>query len=140
MEACCICFETIDDKATLSCKHSFCTPCIRKWLDDHESCPMCRADISVMELEEARLESYEGWSNPPIEPEILAASGFYWIGYCGLTRCAFCDIIMKWAPEVCPMKIHQAVNPGCPFFAGKESMRHRVTGGITVIFLNHSDL
>lgn len=32
--------------ATLPCGHSFCTRCIRRWLDTSRSCPVCRARVS----------------------------------------------------------------------------------------------
>lgn len=135
MECCSICFDSIDDKTTLKCKHSFCLTCIRRWLKDHDSCPMCRKETDLMELESERKQSFNGWSNPPITPKILAECGFYWIGYCDITRCPFCDIHIKWHKDVCPLKVHQAISPQCPFLEGKEHVLH---SGPTIILIHHN--
>jgi hypothetical protein len=29
----------------LSCKHSFCNGCVKQWIKEHTTCPMCRSDI-----------------------------------------------------------------------------------------------
>lgn len=41
---CCICLKTLDQVA-LSCGHSFCEPCIKKWSMISQSCPNCRAQF-----------------------------------------------------------------------------------------------
>lgn len=49
METCGICMETVELDSTvtmLPCKHWFHAPCISPWLDDHNTCPHCRARIS----------------------------------------------------------------------------------------------
>jgi hypothetical protein len=41
---CCICAGIqLDVKTTTSCQHSFCGGCIDKWLNKHDTCPLCRA-------------------------------------------------------------------------------------------------
>jgi hypothetical protein len=29
----------------LSCKHSFCNGCVKQWIKEHNTCPMCRTDF-----------------------------------------------------------------------------------------------
>ena len=49
LETCCICLEDIQANfgANLdSCKHTYCHPCIKKWVEDMEnSCPQCKKKI-----------------------------------------------------------------------------------------------
>jgi len=44
---CPICFElTISNQARITtCKHVFCEECVLKWLEKHNTCPLCRAII-----------------------------------------------------------------------------------------------
>ncbi|OJD11525.1 hypothetical protein AJ78_07724 [Emergomyces pasteurianus Ep9510] len=49
-ETCGICMETVDldSRVTmLPCKHWFHSTCISPWLDDHNTCPHCRARIAA---------------------------------------------------------------------------------------------
>lgn len=139
MECCSICYDVVEHKATLSCKHSFCASCIRQWLEGHRTCPMCRRHVCLMELEEIRIESFEGWDDPPIDAEILAANGFYWIGYADLTRCAFCNLLMVWDSHDCPRTVHNECNPACPLLENREDRRRRLSGGITIILMDLLD-
>ena len=43
-EECIICTETATSPVQLPCggKHIYCNACIQKWLQDHNTCPMCR--------------------------------------------------------------------------------------------------
>lgn len=125
MECCSICYDVIEDKATLSCSHSFCSLCIHQWLENHETCPLCRANISLMEIEEARVESFDECNDLPICPEVLAACGFYWVGYNDFTMCPFCDLLVRWSSGLCPLQYHQLMRPTCPFLKGKQNARHR---------------
>ena len=43
---CPICLETIRDKFTLECNHSYCIECIYNSLLTNKSCPMCREPIT----------------------------------------------------------------------------------------------
>ena len=54
---CSICFETIIEKYTLQCGHSYCQRCISKWiyLLNNQTCPLCRADVES----EADYDSFE---------------------------------------------------------------------------------
>eukprot|EP00729_Bicosta_minor_P003809 gene3809-14411_t len=49
-EECPICFDTFEDASKTPCNHIFCKVCILDWLSHTESCPMCRADMSVGQL------------------------------------------------------------------------------------------
>ena len=44
---CTICFETIREKYTLHCGHSYCQRCISKWiyLLNNQTCPLCRTEV-----------------------------------------------------------------------------------------------
>ena len=42
---CAICLEDITSKkarCTLECDHTFCTKCVLRWIDKHNTCPCCR--------------------------------------------------------------------------------------------------
>ena len=49
---CALCFEDLPDSARrfLPCGHSFC-PCVRTWLKEHGSCPVCREKASSKTLQ-----------------------------------------------------------------------------------------
>lgn len=43
---CSICLQTIVEKVTATdCGHSFCWPCISRWMHVHRTCPLCRQRI-----------------------------------------------------------------------------------------------
>jgi len=59
-DKCPICFENfttiINDtnnfiRKTKKCKHSFCNICITTWLEKHKSCPMCKIDLTELEVQ-----------------------------------------------------------------------------------------
>ena len=44
--SCSICLETLNDKCTLNCNHSFCKKCVDEWLQkNNKTCPNCRSLI-----------------------------------------------------------------------------------------------
>lgn len=47
---CSICINKICNKCTLYCCHSFCYSCIEKWGNLKESCPICRSDFSMKQI------------------------------------------------------------------------------------------
>jgi len=56
-ECCIICRDTMsmhDSKELPGCGHIFHTSCLREWLVQQQTCPTCRADISVMEARQQR--------------------------------------------------------------------------------------
>ena len=43
---CCICLENGSNKfLKLDCEHLFHDMCIKRWIEEHNSCPICREDI-----------------------------------------------------------------------------------------------
>jgi len=44
---CPICQDKLANPMILKCKHIFCCDCVCVWLDKENSCPMCRAKVSV---------------------------------------------------------------------------------------------
>lgn len=59
---CTICMEKKCEVKT-SCNHIFCVICINKWYEDHDTCPICRTNLS-------KSSSTHSDSNPfPSNPE-----------------------------------------------------------------------
>eukprot|EP00913_Durusdinium_trenchii_P035955 g33640.t1 len=65
---CPICLEDFNfdggksgDMQKLECKHCFHGACIAEWLRDHESCPLCRAEVDVQltEADQKKPEHYQ---------------------------------------------------------------------------------
>lgn len=50
---CAICYEKVSCRALTSCTHSFCFPCLTKWMTkgSGEGCPMCREPINFKGLD-----------------------------------------------------------------------------------------
>lgn len=48
---CAICIENINrGKFTLECKHSFHEMCVKRWLMNHSTCPICRQNVLPLPL------------------------------------------------------------------------------------------
>ncbi|GFP81471.1 E3 ubiquitin-protein ligase aip2, partial [Phtheirospermum japonicum] len=63
---CSICQENliVDDKMQeLPCKHMFHPPCLKPWLDEHNSCPICRHELKTDD------HAYESWKEREKEAE-----------------------------------------------------------------------
>ncbi|XP_022981152.1 E3 ubiquitin-protein ligase AIP2 [Cucurbita maxima] len=63
---CAICRENlaVDDKMQeLPCKHTFHPPCLKPWLDEHNSCPICRHELPTDD------HKYESWKEREKEAE-----------------------------------------------------------------------
>ncbi|KAJ7966330.1 E3 ubiquitin-protein ligase AIP2 [Quillaja saponaria] len=63
---CAICKENlvVDDKMQeLPCKHTFHPPCLKPWLDEHNSCPICRHELQTDD------HAYESWKEREKEAE-----------------------------------------------------------------------
>ncbi|PRQ27382.1 putative aminoacyltransferase, E1 ubiquitin-activating enzyme [Rosa chinensis] len=63
---CCICKEILvvnDKMQELPCKHTFHPPCLKPWLDEHNSCPICRHELETDD------HAYESWKEREREAE-----------------------------------------------------------------------
>ncbi|CAN6811968.1 unnamed protein product [Brassica oleracea] len=63
---CCICKENLvvgDKMQELPCKHTFHPPCLKPWLDEHNSCPICRHELPTDD------QKYESWKEREKEAE-----------------------------------------------------------------------
>ncbi|XP_066587225.1 death-associated inhibitor of apoptosis 1-like isoform X2 [Prorops nasuta] len=67
-------------------------------------------------FEAARLASYENWPVPYMEPEKLAAAGFYFTREDDKVKCFECNVeICQWMEGDNPMVDHQRWSPRCRF-------------------------
>lgn len=53
---CVICYNKTTEPIYLNCGHDFCKKCIDKWLESHNTCPICRKYI-VSELDRLEIQS-----------------------------------------------------------------------------------
>jgi len=63
---CAICRENLvlnDKMQELPCKHTFHPPCLKPWLDEHNSCPICRHELQTDD------HAYESWKEREKEAE-----------------------------------------------------------------------
>lgn len=63
---CAICRENLvvsDKMQELPCKHTFHPPCLKPWLDEHNSCPICRYELQTDD------HTYESWKEREKEAE-----------------------------------------------------------------------
>ncbi|XP_058757618.1 E3 ubiquitin-protein ligase AIP2-like [Vicia villosa] len=63
---CAICRENLalnDQMQELPCKHTFHPPCLKPWLDEHNSCPICRHELQTDD------HAYESWKEREKEAE-----------------------------------------------------------------------
>ncbi|KAJ0030201.1 hypothetical protein Pint_13623 [Pistacia integerrima] len=63
---CAICKENLvsgDKMQELPCKHTFHPPCLKPWLDEHNSCPICRHELQTDD------HAYENWKEREKEAE-----------------------------------------------------------------------
>ncbi|KAL3500340.1 hypothetical protein ACH5RR_039433 [Cinchona calisaya] len=63
---CAICTENLvlnDKMQELPCKHIFHPPCLKPWLDEHNSCPICRHELQTDD------HHYESWKEREKEAE-----------------------------------------------------------------------
>ncbi|XP_058798849.1 baculoviral IAP repeat-containing protein 2-like [Phymastichus coffea] len=67
-------------------------------------------------FEELRLQSYQNWPSPYVQPSDLAAAGFYYTGKNDSVRCFECHIeFSRWEEGEDPMTLHQRWNGRCYF-------------------------
>ncbi|AGR57154.1 IAP-3 [Choristoneura rosaceana nucleopolyhedrovirus] len=73
-------------------------------------------DGANMKDENARLATYTNWPVQFLEPQRMAANGFYYLGRSDEVRCAFCKVeIMRWMNGDDPESDHKKWAPRCPF-------------------------
>ncbi|KAJ4953748.1 hypothetical protein NE237_030580 [Protea cynaroides] len=63
---CAVCTEELvlnDEMQELPCKHMFHPPCLKPWLDEHNSCPICRHELQTDD------HAYESWKEQEKEAE-----------------------------------------------------------------------
>ncbi|KAH0452637.1 hypothetical protein IEQ34_019936 [Dendrobium chrysotoxum] len=63
---CAVCRENLvlnDKMQELPCKHLFHPPCLKPWLDEHNSCPVCRYELRTDD------HAYESWKEREREAE-----------------------------------------------------------------------
>ncbi|CAI9777703.1 unnamed protein product [Fraxinus pennsylvanica] len=68
---CSICQENLvanDKMQELPCKHMFHPPCLKPWLDVHNSCPICQHELQTDD------HAYENWKEREKENELCAAN------------------------------------------------------------------
>ncbi|XP_043669528.1 E3 ubiquitin-protein ligase XIAP-like isoform X1 [Vespula pensylvanica] len=67
-------------------------------------------------FEAIRLKSFQNWPVSFIEPRILAAAGFYYMGKTDRVKCFECETeIYKWEKGDIPMIDHERSSPNCRF-------------------------
>jgi hypothetical protein len=51
-ESCCICLEEMKTEISVAmpCTHSFCSPCLKKWIVQKENCPLCCEKIMTINI------------------------------------------------------------------------------------------
>lgn len=50
-EICPICRDVLTDSVTTICKHTFHQSCLRRWLSEAVTCPVCRGNVSYLRNE-----------------------------------------------------------------------------------------
>jgi hypothetical protein len=57
-ESCCICLEPISERAVTNCDHWFDFLCLASWLQEHTTCPLCKAHVTKLEYDWRSPENY----------------------------------------------------------------------------------
>ncbi|XP_023710490.2 baculoviral IAP repeat-containing protein 2 [Cryptotermes secundus] len=72
-----------------------------------------------MKRESDRRKTYERWVVPFMDPNRLAAAGFYYINQGDVVRCVFCGVeVGHWEEGDDPFRDHQRWAPSCGFVRG----------------------
>lgn len=78
--------------------------------------PFEASNTGCMRLESERLNTYEGWPSPFINPVDLAKAGFFYTKKEDIVRCAYCSVeIGKWEPGDDVVSDHRRWSPNCIF-------------------------
>ena len=62
-ETCHICYEESSNMKKTKCNHMFCKSCFNKWMEEHDTCPMCRKQILSIKSDEQCLNEWYNWKN-----------------------------------------------------------------------------
>jgi hypothetical protein len=82
----------------------------------------------IMELPGVRRKSYEDWPVTFMDPNKMAAAGFYYTCHGDVVRCPFCKAMPAlWTAGDDPLDRHKRLSPNCSLIA-----RH-VDEGVCVI-------
>ena len=60
---CNICYEECSNMKQTKCNHSFCKSCFNKWMEEHDTCPMCRKQILSIKSDEQYLKEWYAHKN-----------------------------------------------------------------------------
>ena len=60
---CHICYEECSNMKQTKCNHSFCKSCFNKWMEEHDTCPMCRKQILTIKSDEQCLKEWYAHKN-----------------------------------------------------------------------------
>jgi ribosomal protein S27AE len=72
----------------------------------------------IMELPGVQRESYEDWPVTFMDPDKLAAAGFYYINHGDVVRCPFCKAMAAlWTAGEDPLVRHKRLSPNCSLIA-----------------------
>jgi hypothetical protein len=72
----------------------------------------------IMELPGVQLRSYEDWPVTFMDPEKIAAAGFYYTCHGDVVRCPFCKGMQAvWTVGDEPLDRHKQLSPNCSFVA-----------------------
>lgn len=81
-----------------------------------QSATVDEVDHRDYRMEEVRLQSYENWPVPFMDPGKMAAAGFYYTGESDKVRCFECKVeICQWLEGDNPMADHQRWQEQCRF-------------------------
>lgn len=70
--------------------------------------------------ERERRNSFKNWPKPEINSNLLAQTGFFYLGIKDKVKCNFCGIIVEsWKPEDNILQDHREYSPRCPLITGQ---------------------
>ena len=117
---CSICYEKIKKNQETRlyhdedcCSHTFCSPCIRKWAKQNNTCPLCRKEFTALKTGRVRTnitppQRNKPWELPFIESLVFTdryRPGFEHRLYIG----------MRFEQHIYRLMCLLVARPGCPF-------------------------
>ncbi|XP_076384500.1 death-associated inhibitor of apoptosis 1-like [Megalopta genalis] len=89
--------------------------------------------------EEDRLRSFEFWPIEYIQPEELAAAGFYYLGQDDFVACFACDIeLHRWQHNDRAMSEHHFWSRNCPYVLGENCGNVPIDAHPTIMSISSS--